>query len=77
MAQILLQDAVRCDAKTMKPLDKSLITKLAVAVAVKIVVLLVIWWAFFHEQHVTVDAKRVSDQLFSPVSSSDHKGDRP
>jgi hypothetical protein len=64
-------------AKTMKPLDKSLITKLAVAVAVKLVVLSIFWWTFFHEQHVPVDAKQVSDQLFSPVSRSDPKGEKP
>ncbi|MDR3368528.1 cytochrome oxidase putative small subunit CydP [Rhodoferax sp.] len=61
----------------MKTLDKSLVTKLAVAVAVKIVVLSIIWWAFFYEQRVTVDAKQVSDQLFSPIASSANKGDRP
>jgi hypothetical protein len=61
----------------MKTLDKSLVTKLAVAVAVKMLVLSVIWWAFFHEQHVTVDAKQVSDQLFSPIASSANRGEQP
>lgn len=65
------------DVKTMKPLDKSLVTKLAVAVAVKLLVLSIIWWAFFHEQNVTVDAARVSDLFLSPMSSSDHKGGKP
>ncbi|HEY8904981.1 MAG TPA: hypothetical protein VIM63_02980 [Rhodoferax sp.] len=61
----------------MKTLDKSLVTKLAVAVGVKMIVLSIIWWAYFHEQHVAVDATQVSDQLFSPMGSSDHKGEKP
>jgi hypothetical protein len=77
LAQILMKDDVHRDVKTMKPLDKSLVTKLAVAVGVKLLVLSLIWWTFFREQGVTVDAKQVSQQLFSPVRSSDHKGEEP
>jgi hypothetical protein len=73
----LLKVEAHRDVKTMKTLDKSLVTKLAVAVAVKLLVLSIIWWTFFHEQNVTVDATRVSDQLLSSVSSSDHKGGKP
>ena len=77
MAQILKKDDVHRSVNTMKTLDKSLVTKLAVAVAVKLFVLSIIWWTFFHEQGVTVDAKQVFDQLFSPVSSSVLKGEKP
>jgi hypothetical protein len=72
-----MKDEAHRDVKTMKNLDKSLVTKLAVAVVVKLLVLSIIWWTFFHEQRVTVDAKQVSDQLFSPASSSEHKGEEP
>jgi len=60
----------------MKTPDKSLVTKLAIAVMVKLVVLTGIWWAFFHDQRVAVDAKLVSDQFLSPGASSDKKGEQ-
>jgi hypothetical protein len=77
LAQILKNDDVHRNVNPMRTLDQSLVTKLAIAVAVKLVVLSLIWWTFFHEQHVAVDAKQVSDQLFSPVSSSVLKGEKP
>ena len=50
----------------MKTPDRSLLTKLAIAVMVKLVLLVGLWWVFFHDQGVAVDAQLVSDQLLSP-----------
>jgi hypothetical protein len=50
----------------MKTPDKSLLTKLTIAVMVKLVVLTCLWWVFFHDQGVAIDAQLVSDQLLSP-----------
>jgi len=61
----------------MKTPDKSLVTKLVIAVMVKILVLTCLWWVFFQGQQVSVDAKLVSDQFLSPVMNSGKKGEQP
>jgi len=62
---------------TMKNPNASLITKLTLVVLVKLVLLAGLWWAFFHEQRVTVDAKLVSDQFLSSSRASDNNGEPP
>jgi len=61
----------------MKTSDKSLVTKLAIAVMVKLVVLTSLWWVFFHDQRVAVDAKQVSEQMLSPGVATGQKGEQP
>lgn len=61
----------------MKTSDKSLVTKLVIAVMVKLVVLTSLWWVFFHDQRVAVDAKLVSDQMLSPGVATGKKGEQP
>ncbi|WP_180131144.1 cytochrome oxidase putative small subunit CydP [Rhodoferax sp. BLA1] len=61
----------------MKTQDKSLLTKLVITVMVKLVVLTSLWWVFFHDQRVAVDAKRVSDQMLSPGDITSKKGEQP
>lgn len=61
----------------MKAIDKSLVSKLVIAVLIKLLVLLALWWVFFHDQRVAVDANQVSDQLFAPKNAADQNGEKP
>jgi hypothetical protein len=54
----------------LKPFDKSLVSKLTIAIVVKILVLLVLWWSFFYDQRVSVDAQGVTERLLAPSSTS-------
>ena len=47
----------------MKPLDKSLIKKLAWVLVIKLVLLMGLWWGFVREQRVTVDGNSVAAQF--------------
>ncbi|OIN92710.1 MAG: hypothetical protein AUJ20_07065 [Comamonadaceae bacterium CG1_02_60_18] len=57
--------------------QKNLIHKLAWVLLVKLVVLTGLWWAFFHDQRVAVDANLVSDQFLSTSGTSGNKGEQP
>jgi hypothetical protein len=54
----------------MKPLDRTLLTKLTVVVLLKLGVLTALYWAFVRPQRVQVDANRASAQLLSPSAGS-------
>jgi hypothetical protein len=56
----------------LKPFDKSLVSKLAIAIVVKILVLLVLWWSFFQDQRMSVDAHGVTERLLAPSSTLAH-----
>jgi hypothetical protein len=43
--------------------DPSLLRKLALVLALKLVLLLALWWLFVRDQGVTVDANNVAAQL--------------
>jgi len=47
----------------MTPQDKTLVRKLVIAVLIKLVVLVALWWGFVREQRVTVDAETATTQL--------------
>jgi hypothetical protein len=47
----------------MTPQDKTLVKKLTIAVLVKLVVLVALWWGLVREQRVTVDAETAATQL--------------
>ncbi|WP_296497153.1 cytochrome oxidase putative small subunit CydP [Rhodoferax sp.] len=47
----------------MKPLDKTLVRKLAVVLVIKLAVLVALWWGFVREQRVTVDTNSVAAQF--------------
>jgi low temperature requirement protein LtrA len=59
----------------LKPFDKLLVSKLVIAIVVKILVLLVLWWSFFHDQRVSVDAQGVTERLLAPSSTLGHPGE--
>lgn len=43
--------------------DKTLVKKLLIAVLIKLVVLVALWWGFVREQRVTVDTETAATQL--------------
>lgn len=43
--------------------DKTLVRKLVIAVLIKLVVLVALWWGFVREQRVTVDAETAATQM--------------
>lgn len=47
----------------MKPSDKTLLQKLALALLVKLVLLAGLWWGFVREQRVAVDDQAAATQL--------------
>lgn len=57
--------------------QKKLITKLTWVLLVKLVVLTGLWWAYFYDQRVAVDANLVSDQLLSTGGPTGNKGEQP
>lgn len=60
----------------MTPADKTLVKKLAVVLALKLVVLTALWWGFVREQSTTMDADRVAAQLLQSAHST-AKGTSP
>jgi hypothetical protein len=48
-------------------MDKSLASKLALVLLIKLALLLALWWVFVREQRVTVDADNVAAQLLQAV----------
>jgi hypothetical protein len=55
----------------MKPLDKTLVRKLAVVLLLKLAVLVALWWGFVRDERVTVDPSRVAAQFLqrTPISA--------
>lgn len=47
----------------MKPLDKSLVRKLAVVLLIKLAVLAALWWVFVRDQRVAVNSEGVAAQF--------------
>jgi hypothetical protein len=48
-------------------MDKSLASKLALVLLIKLVLLLALWWVFVREQRVTIDADNVAAKLLQAV----------
>jgi hypothetical protein len=48
-------------------MDKTLASKLALVLLLKLALLLALWWGFVREQRVTVDADKVAAQLLQSV----------
>jgi len=53
----------------MKPLDKTLVRKLAVVLVLKLAVLLALWWFFVREQRVVVDGEAAAARVLGPQHS--------
>jgi len=53
----------------MKPLDKTLVRKLAVVLVLKLAVLLALWWFFVREQRVVVDGEAAAARVLGPQQS--------
>lgn len=56
----------------MDPRDRFLARKLAVVLAVKLVVLVGLWWGFVREQRVSVDSRTAAIQLLGQPPGADH-----
>jgi len=54
----------------MKPHDRPLLEKLAIVLALKLVVLTALWWGFVRDQRVPVNGDRVAAQLLQSVSTT-------
>jgi len=52
----------------VNPSDPTLARKLALVLLIKLAVLVALWWGFFREQRVTVDADSAAAQLLQPVA---------
>ena len=50
--------------------DTSLLRKLALALALKLVLLLALWWLFVRDQGVVLDASSVAAQLLQAAAQS-------
>ena len=53
----------------MKATQDRLVRHLAIAVALKLVVLTAIWWAFVRDERVGVDVDRAAAHMGSPVDA--------
>ena len=53
--------------KTMNLSDRSLLTKLAVVLLVKVVLLVGLWWCFVRDDRVTVDSGAQAERWLSTV----------
>lgn len=49
--------------------ERRLLRHLVIAVLIKLVVLVVLWWAFVRDARVSVDTDRVAAQLGGPSTS--------
>ena len=49
--------------------DCTLVKNLAIVLAVKLAVLMGLWWFFVHEQRVTVDGAGIATQLLGPAAT--------
>jgi hypothetical protein len=61
----------------MKPIDRYLVTKLALVLLIKLAVLVALWWAFVRDHRVTVDEHRIADQFLSSQSLNTTPGELP
>lgn len=43
--------------------EQRLIRHLIIAVLIKLIVLMVLWWVFFHDARVSVDADHVAEKI--------------
>ena len=54
----------------MNDSNKYLVNKLAIALVLKLVILMALWWVFVRDQHVAVDDNVVAAQLLQPALAS-------
>jgi len=54
----------------MKPLDKSLVRKLAVVLLIKLALLMALWWVFVRNQRVTVNSEGVVAQFLQTAAGA-------
>jgi hypothetical protein len=52
----------------MTPSDSRLLRHLSIAIAVKLVVLVLLWWFFVRDQRVIVNAEQAAAQIGMPSS---------
>ena len=50
--------------------NKYLVNKLAIALVLKLVILMALWWVLVRDQHVAVDDNVVAAQLLQPALAS-------
>jgi len=58
----------------MKPNDKTLLKKLAIALVIKLVLLTALWWGFVRDQRVAVDGDAAAAQLLGAGSVKNPQG---
>lgn len=58
----------------MKPNDKTLLKKLAIALVIKLVLLTALWWGFVRDQRVAVDGDAAAAQLLGTGSVKNPEG---
>ena len=58
----------------MKPNDKTLLKKLAIALVIKLVLLTALWWGFVRDQRVAVDSDAAAAQLLGAGSVKNPQG---
>ena len=61
----------------MKANDRYLVTKLALVLLIKLLVLVILWWAFVRDQRVTVDEHRVADHFLMSQNINPTTGELP
>lgn len=58
----------------MKPVDSRLVHHLAIAVALKLVVLSVLWWAFVRDDRVDIDVERAAAHIGATAATPSPTG---
>ena len=56
--------------------DKNLFNKLAMALVLKLAILMGLWWAFVRDHRVALDGNSVAAQFLTPVAST-AQGSKP
>ena len=56
--------------------DKNLVNKLAIAVVLKLAILLALWWVFVRDQRLTVDVNSVAAQFLTRAPTT-AQGSKP
>ncbi|MBH2018717.1 cytochrome oxidase putative small subunit CydP [Polaromonas sp.] len=58
----------------MKPQDKTLLQKLALALVIKLLLLAALWWGFVRDQRVVVDGDAAAAQLLGSGNVKNPQG---
>jgi len=72
LARFMRSQAVSSQRPSAMPMpDQNLVHKLVIAVVIKLLVLLALWWGFIREQRVDVDSMSAADHVLGASQVKD------